>query len=309
VRGATRLFGSPPAIAAALRARIVEEEGLTSSVGVARTKFLAKLASEAAKPRATPTGPVFGEGVKVVQPADELAFLHPLPARALWGVGPATQKVLDRLGIATVGDIAGFDEATLVTALGDAHGRHLWRLANAIDDRPVVPDQRVKSVSHEETFATDRTTNEALRPEVVRMADAVADRLRRLHLGGRTVTIKVRFHDFRTITRSVTLDGPVDSGPAVARAAKELLSHVDPASGVRLLGVGVTNLVEGAAVQLQLGEGDGEGPAAGDRWDGASTAVDAIRARFGTDAVLPATVVHRGSKRPGEQQWGPSGSE
>ncbi|MGH9136151.1 MAG: DNA polymerase IV [Acidimicrobiales bacterium] len=302
VGGARRLLGDPPDIAHQLRRRIIDEEALTSSVGVAANKFLAKLASEAAKPRATPTGPAFGAGVVVVDPGEELAFLHPLPVRALWGVGPATQKVLDRLGVRTVGDLAALDEHTLVTALGDAHGRHLWRLANGVDDRPVEPDQRVKSVSHEETFATDRTTHDELRPEIVRMADAVADRLRRLDLGGRTVTIKVRFHDFRTISRATTFPGMVDGGTAIARAAKDLLAAVDPSSGVRLLGVGVSNLVHGAPVQLSLDD-DGAGDLT--RWGDATAAVDAVRERFGSDAVLPATVVGRGVKHRGDQQWGP----
>src|SRR5690606_31495131 len=117
--------------------------------GVATTKFLAKLASEAAKPAASPSGPVLGSGVFVVEPGRELAFLHPLPARALWGVGPQTEKVLDRLGVRTVGDLAGLGEEALVSALGSAVGRHLHRLAHGIDDRAVVPDAPVKSVSHE----------------------------------------------------------------------------------------------------------------------------------------------------------------
>ena len=303
VAGSRRLFGDPPEIARHLRDRVLEEEGLTCSVGVAPSKFLAKLASEAAKPKATREGPVFGSGVVVVPPGGELAFLHPLPVRALWGVGPATQKVLDRLGVRTVGDLAVFDEAALVAALGNAHGRHLWRLANGVDDRKVVPDQRVKSVSHEETFARDHTSLDTLRVEAVRMADAVADRLRRHGIAGRTVTVKVRFHDFQTISRSITLPSPVDTGPAVARAAKALLEQIDPTSGVRLLGVGVSGLAADGAVQLSLDDADGEGTG----WQGATNAVDQIRRRFGPDAIRPATLTHRGTKKEGEQQWGPTG--
>ncbi len=305
VAGAIRLFGDPATIAHRIRVTVLEREGLTCSVGVARTKFLAKLASEAAKPRATPRGTDPGPGVVVVPPGEELAFLHPLPVRALWGVGPQTQKVLDRLGIRTVADLARFDEADLVRALGQAHGRHLWRLANGIDDRPVVPDQRVKSVSHEETFATDLVDPERLRVEAVRMADAVAARLRAHGWSGRTVTVKVRFHDFRTITRSTTLASPIDSGTDVARTAKELLGRIDPGSGVRLLGVGVTNLDELGAVQQQLGLGFDADVPGEPGWADATAAVDAIRRRFGSDAIHPAAFTGRGTKAAGEQQWGP----
>jgi DNA polymerase-4 len=311
VAGATRLLGDPPTIARAIRARILDEEGLTCSVGVAPNKFLAKLASEAAKPKASPQGPVFGTGVHVVAPGEELAFLHPLPSRALWGVGPQTQKVLDRLGVRTVGDLAAIDEATLVGALGDAHGRHLWRLSHAVDDRPVVSDAAVKSISHEETFAVDLTDPGRLAEEVLRMADAVATRLRASKVAGRTVAIKVRFHDFHTITRSVTLPTPVDSGHDVARAAKELLALVDPSAGVRLLGVGVSNLVLDAAVQLSLDDlrpgraGGGEAPER-TGWTEATEAIDAIRARFGDHSIGPGTLAGRKPKRTGDNQWGPT---
>jgi DNA polymerase-4 len=301
VAGAVRLFGDPPAIARAVRARVLEQEQLTCSVGVAPNKFLAKLASEAAKPRATPQGIDPGTGVHVVEPGTELDFLHPLPVRALWGVGPQTQKVLDRHGIRTVAQLARYDEDELARALGQAHGRHLWRLAHGIDDRPVVPDQRPKSISHEETFAHDITDPARLRTEVVRMADAVADRLRAHGYSGRTVTVKVRFHDFDTITRSVTLPTAVDGGTEVARAAKELLARIETGAGVRLLGVGVTNLDESGAVQLRL-----DADADAGQWRSATEAVDAIRDRFGTDAIHPAAFTGRGAKRPGDQQWGPS---
>jgi len=301
VAGAVRLFGAPPEIAAMLRRRVLEEEGLTCSVGVAPNKFVAKLASEAAKPSASPSGPVPGAGVVVVEPDGVLGFLRPLPVRALWGVGPQTQKVLDRFGIHTVGGLADIDEPTLVRALGAAHGTHLARLARGIDDRPVVPDQRPKSISHEETFARDLTDPERIRTETVRMADAVADRLRRHGCSGRTVTVKVRFHDFRTITRSVTLPTAVDTGTEVARAAKELVARIDPSAGVRLLGVGVSNLDERGSVQLTL-----DSAVDATAWRGATAAVDAIRERFGAGAIHPAASTRRGVKRQGDQQWGPS---
>jgi DNA polymerase-4 len=305
VRGARRLLGSGPEIAAAIRARVLAETGLSCSVGVASSKFLAKLASEAAKPRAGPPGkpPAPGLGVKVVEPGRELAFLHPLPVGALWGVGPATRRRLDRFGVRTVGDLAAMPEATLVGALGEAHGRHLHALAWAHDDRPVEPDRAVKSVSHEETYATDHYTLAPLHDEALRMADAVASRLRATAIAGRTVTLKVRFASFQTVTRSRTVPAPIDTGPAIARVAHELLAEVDPSPGVRLLGVGVSNLVPRPAEQLRLDDVGSTGTAA--------RAVDEVRRRFGDRAVGPAALL-RGDeglavKRRGDQQWGPGG--
>jgi DNA polymerase-4 len=240
--------------------------------------------------------------VKIVEPGDELAFLHPLPVNALWGVGPATMAKLERYGLRTVGDLASLPEATLVAALGDAHGRHLHALSWGRDERAVVPDQRVKSIGHEETYPTDHHELESLRREAVRLGDAVATRLRKAGVAGRTVTIKVRFHDFQTVTRSHTLAAPVDNGPVIARIASSLLDQIDPSPGVRLFGVTVSNLAEGG-VQLTL---DDAAPAAG--WERATKAVDAIRERFGNDAVGPAALVEGGRvrvKRRGEQQWGP----
>src|SRR4051794_30153321 len=153
VTGARRLHGDGATIGAAIRERVQAEEGLTCSVGVAPNKFLAKLASEAAKPKAGRQGPVPGLGVKVVAAGDERAFLHPLPVQALWGVGPKTLEKMRRRGISTVGDLAQLSPDDAATFLGNANGRHLHRLAHAIDDRPVVPEQRPKSIGHEETFA------------------------------------------------------------------------------------------------------------------------------------------------------------
>jgi DNA polymerase-4 len=149
VRGARRLHGPAPVIAEQIRGRVLDEEGLTCSVGVAPSKFVAKLASEAAKPRISAQGPVPGIGVRVVEVDEVLAFLHPLPVQALWGVGPATLQRLERLGIVTVGDLAAMTPTVLTGALGTAAGTHLYALANGIDDRAVEPDRRVKSVGHE----------------------------------------------------------------------------------------------------------------------------------------------------------------
>jgi DNA polymerase IV len=302
VTGAHRALGDAPTIAAAIRARVLDEEQLTCSVGVAPSKLLAKLASEAAKPRIMAGRAVAGDGVRVVAPGEELRFVHPLPARALWGVGPKTLARLERLGVHTVGDIAALPLDSLVRAVGDAHGRHLHALSRAQDDRPVTPDQPLKSVSHEETFPRDIHDRERLGREVVRMADGVASRLRRAGVAGRTVTLKVRFGDFRTITRSTTLPSPVDDAPIVARAAGELLAAVDPSPGVRLLGVGVSNLASGAARQLSFDE-------MGSRdWSDASGAVDRIRDRFGDHAIGPASSVGDEGlriKRRGDDPWGP----
>jgi DNA polymerase-4 len=318
VTGSRRLHGDGPTIAHALRARILEEEGLTCSVGVAPVKFLAKLATGAAKPRPSRRGPVFGPGVSVIEPGEELAFLHPLPVEALWGVGPATLARLERYGVRTVRDLAELPLATLESSVGRAHGRHLHDLARGIDPRPVVADQEVKSISHEETYPTDRFDPEELRREAVRMADAVAARLRAHGGAARTVTIKVRFGDFRTITRSSTPPTPVATGPAVARVAKDLLASVDVSPGVRLLGVGVSGLGEassGGGEQLSLlddieGEGDSE-PTEAD-WTAATHAIDAVRARYGDAAVVPASLAGPAGirvRRRGDQQWGPAARE
>jgi DNA polymerase IV len=305
VTGARRSAGDGPTIAHRIRRQVEAAERLTCSVGVAPSKMLAKLASEAAKPRASTEGPVFGSGVHVVAPGEELAFLHPLPARALWGVGPATLARLERLGVRTVGDIAAIAEATLISRLGTAHGRHLSRLANGLDERAVVPEQAPKSVGHEETYPSDHYDRTPLAREVVRMADAVAGRLRRHGLAGRTVTLKIRFGDFRTITRSTTIPAALDEGPAIAREARALLDSIDPTPGVRLLGVSVSGLVPGGARQLTLDDA-----AAGPAWHEASGAIDAIRERFGTRAIGPASSVGPGGPEvpgTGENPWGPGG--
>jgi len=302
VAGARRLHGSAVEIAHAIRSDVLERHGLACSVGVAGNKFLAKLGSQAAKPRADSAGVTPGPGVTVIRPGEEIAFLHPLPVGALWGVGPATQRRLDRLAVRTVGDLAALPIDTVLSALGQANGRHLHQLANGIDPRRVEPDQKVKSIGHEETFAADHFRLDTLRRELVRMADATAARLRENGLSGRTVTLKVRFGDFRTITRSRTPGDPVSSGPAITRVAKELLDGVDPGAGVRLLGVSVSGLVVGGTRQLTLDE------ASSASWDDATQAVDDIRARFGAEAVVPASMAGPDGirvTRRGDQQWGP----
>ena len=303
VTGARRLFGTGPEIAHRIRARIADELSLAASVGVATNKRLAKLASKAAKPEASRHGTRPGAGVFVVEEGRELEFLHPLPVTALWGVGPATDARLKRFGVMTIGDLAAVPRQTLVTSLGRSLGSHLHELAHGRDPRPVEPEREVKSVSHEETYAVDHVDHEPLRGEAVRMADAVASRLRGARLSGRTVTIKVRFNDFTTITRSHTFPEPVDGGPAIARAAIELLDQLEVSPGVRLFGVGVSNLAEDATRQLTLDDALDVG------WDDATRAVDQVRSRFGAASVGPGTLAGQDGlrvKRQGDTQWGPS---
>ena len=302
VRGARRLLGDAVSIGHAIRARILDEEGLACSVGVAPNKFLAKLASEAAKPSPTQKGPKPGRGVVVIEPGHELEFLHPLPVQALWGVGPTTLAKLERLGVVTVRDLARVPLPGLCAAVGESHGRHLHQLAHGIDPRPVVSGQRAKSVGHEETYPTDHHERSTIEPELVRMADAVASRLRRSGVAARTVTLKIRFHDFTTITRAVTLPEPVDSAPLLARAAKALLAAIDPSPGVRLVGLSASGLTDDPVRQLQFAD------TVDALWPDVDDAVDAIRARFGDRAIGPAVLSGREGlrlKRRGDQQWGP----
>ncbi len=301
VGGARRLLGRAEDIATDVRGRVFDELGLTASVGAATSKLIAKLASEAAKPKVSKRRVEPGAGVCVVAPGDELAFLHPHPVQALWGVGPATLRRLQRFGVRTVGDLAALPEATVVHALGEAQGRHLYALAWGRDDRPVEPDRAAKSIGHEETYAHDHYELDVLRREAMRMAESVGVRLRELGIAGRTVTVKVRFADFQNITRARTLSEPVDTGGEIAAVACDLLDQVDLSPGVRLLGVTASNLGPKAARQLTLDE-------AGPDWDEATRAVDDLRSRFGPDVVGPASLVtDRGlrMKRLGDQQWGP----
>jgi len=310
VTGSLRLFGDAVAIGHRIRDTVRERLDLVCSVGVAPNKFLAKLASVAAKPKVKGGVVTAGAGVVEVRPGEEIAFLHPLPVEALWGVGPATLEKLRRVGITRVADLAAFERRVLESLLGTASGRHLHALANANDDRPVEPDRGLKSIGHEETFASDRHTPEEVRVELVRMADAVAARLRARATGARTLTLKVRFSDFATITRSVTLPEAVHTAHAILRAVDPLAASVDPTPGVRLLGISATNF-GAASEQLSLESlfddqvDDGPDDA---QWEAAETTVDAIRERFGKSAIGPASAVgDRGLRvvRKGAQQWGP----
>ncbi|HEX2293869.1 MAG TPA: DNA polymerase IV [Actinomycetota bacterium] len=281
VSGSVKLFGDPVTIAGTVKRRIADL-GLTCTVGVAPNKFLAKLASTRAKP----------DGLLVIPPDGVRSFLHPLPVRALWGVGEATGEALRRLGIKTVGDLAAIPRRTLERAVGDSLGAHLAHLAAGRDDRAVTPDEPAKSVGSEETFAADLDAHDAILREILRLSDRTAGRLRAKGLCGRTVTIKVRWSSFQTITRSRTLPAEVDTAAEIYAVARELYERVAPVTPrIRLLGVSVTSLAAGPPRrQLDLlGERAGR---AG--WQEASAAIDSIRERFGSSAVGPATLVDRG---------------
>jgi DNA polymerase IV len=297
VTGARRRAGPGVDIAWEIRRRVMERTGLACSLGVAGNKLLAKLASEAAKPVASRAGIEPGAGVVEVLPGEELAFLHPLPVRALWGVGPRTAERLERRAIRTVGDLAAHRRQDLVALLGVAAGRHLWELAQGIDERPVEADRQPKSIGHEETFEQDLTESAEIRAEVVRLADAVAARLRAAGVAARTVTLKIRRSDFSTVTRSVTPPEPLDTGPAVVRALDPLIAELDLSQGVRLVGVSGSNL-GAAAVQLRLEVLDTAAES------DAARAVDRVRDRFGPNAIGPASGLGRRST-PGERPWGP----
>jgi len=300
VSGATRLFGEGVEIAERIRSDVRDELDLGCSVGVAPNKFLAKLASVEAKPRALPDRIEPGRGVVEVRPGAELDFLHPLPVKRLWGVGPVTLEKLERLGVRTVGDLAQLDERTVVNALGQASGSHLLALSNGLDDRPVDVDRDPKSIGHEETYPHDLHDLADLDRELVRLSDAVSSRLRRHGSGARTLTLKVRFAGFRTVTRSTTLDSAVDTGPDLVAALGPLLHALDVSVGVRLLGVSTSNFAPPSQQLSLLDE-----PVDASRTAGA---IDEIRERFGSTAIGPASSIGaRGVRvvREGAQQWGP----
>ncbi len=278
VSGALRRLGSPTSIAELIRARVYDEQRITCSVGVAPTKFIAKLGSTQAKP----------DGLLVI-PADQVvAFLHPLPVAALWGVGERTEERLVSLGLRTVGDIAHTPVDTLVRALGQASGQRLHDLAWGRDDRDVVPDAAEKSIGNEETFARDIDDPEIIAREILRLAQKVAARARRHGIRGRTVVLKVRFADFTTITRSRTLDAPTDVGQVVYDTAVDLYAALRlQRARIRLVGVRLEGLVdlEGSAEQLLFDDGLTASPV--DR-RAAEVAADRLRERFGRDVVRPA---------------------
>jgi len=322
VTGARRLLGSPRVIAELLRRRVADELSLDCSVGVGRSKLIAKLASRAAKPKADRQGTRVGPGVMVVTAEEEPAFLQPLPVRALWGVGPATAKRLEELGVTTVGDLAKLPEQAVMRRVGRSQGAHLVALARGEDHDPVVPDRPAKSIGHEETFGDDLADVEVLRRHVVRMAESVARLLREAEVAGRTVNLKIKFSDFSLVTRAHTVSFPIDTAPALSAVASALLDAVDLKMGVRLLGVSMSGL-QATATSRQLSfdtdvSFDALGPEDEDQptpaqlqesWSEITAAVDAVRSRFGLASVGPASMVGpQGIAVPARRDapWGPS---
>jgi len=276
VSGLRRHFTSPVEVAIAVRGEIRSRLGLPASVGVASSKFLAKLASEEAKP----------DGWFHVPLDSQLEFLHALAVESLWGVGPATLAGLQRLGVATVGDLAELPDESVLRALGPANGRHLLDLARGIDPRPVIGDTEAKSISVEETYDRDLDGRETVETALLAHAQSLSGRLRRSGMAARTVTVKVRYQDFTTITRSVTLGSPVDSPRDLYLAGGNLLGSVDLTRPVRLLGLGGSGLEPGDEPrQLDLG--------ADADWVKVSQAVAEVRERFGEHLVEPARLLEQ----------------
>ncbi len=310
VTGALRLFGDGVAIGHELRSRVKQSTQLPSSVGVAPNKFLAKLASVVAKPRATRDGINPGHGVFEVKLNHELEFLHPLPVESLWGVGPVTLEKLSALSIKTVGDLAKYDRKILTSVLGESLGQHLCELSQGIDDRSVEPDRDAKSIGHEETFSSDIKNSEIAHDHLVRLADAVAARCRSAGVGARTISLKVKFADFRLITRSVSVDLPVSSAQAMIKLIEPLLKNIDLSDGVRLLGISARNLSEPDS-QMSLFDDSSTGGTANDLdavWSTTTAAIDDIREKFGDSAIRPASSL-RHKRKPGSSKWGPSDTE
>jgi DNA polymerase IV len=281
VGGLLRVSGRPSAIARRLRRKVSEEVGLPITVGVARTKFLAKVASGVAKP----------DGLLVVPPDAELAFLHPLPVERLWGVGPVTSGKLRERGILTVGRVARLGEAALVSMLGEGAGRHLHALAHNRDPRPVQVGRRRGSIGSQSALGRSSRTPEAVDMILAGLVDRVTRRMRAAGRTGRTVVLRLRFDDFTRATRSHTMPRPTAHTQTILDAARRLLVAARPLidlQGITMVGIAVCNLDNDGAVQLML-------PFDEQSRDGVDTAVDAVRDRFGSSAVTRAALLGRDS--------------
>jgi len=281
VRGVRRLSGSPVEVAAKLRREVRERVGVPVTVGIARTKFLAKVASAVAKP----------DGLLLVPPGRELAFLHPLSVERLWGVGPVTARRLHDLGVETVGQVAGFAEDALVSLLGRAAGRHLHALAHNRDPRPVRPNRRRSSIGAQRALGRSRSSLEDVDASLIGLVDRVTRRMRTAGRAGRTVVLRLRFDDLSRATRSRTLLHPTASTETILATARGLLGDSVPLiehRGLTLVGVAVGNLGDGRSLQLAL-------PFDRHSSDALDAALDEVRNRFGSDAVTRAVLLERGS--------------
>jgi DNA polymerase IV len=279
VTGSARAMGTGEEIARKLKAGIREQTQLTASVGVATSKLVAKIASDLHKP----------DGLVVVSPGGEAAFLAPLPVRRLWGVGPKMEETLAKLGVMTIGDLAALDPARLERRLG-THGHDLQKLARGEDDRDVISEgAEAKSLGQEHTYGRDTSDRERLRATLLQLADAVAGRLRSHGLRARTVTLKYRDEDFHTTTHARTLPEGTDAGNALFRVAFELFSEVHRGKKVRLLGIYASHFGEGRP-QLSLFD-EPKAPTPADR------VRDEVRRRFGDEAITRASLLGRRERR------------
>ncbi len=278
VTGSQKLLGTGRDIAVAIRKKVEEQEGITCSVGIAPSKFIAKLASAHCKPN----------GMLEITSDRILTFLHPLPIQAMWGVGPKTAEVLERLGLRTIEDIAKLPRATLIRALGEANGASLYELAWGRDYRDVTPEEPDRSISAAETFPQDLDNPEEILTEFLRLTERATARLRDRELFAKTISIKVRFADFSTINRSKTLPLPIDSTHDVYEVVKGLYQALRiERARLRLVGVSLENLSESAPHQMMLGEREVG-------WRQAEGAMDQARARFGKGSVRPARLIKAG---------------
>jgi DNA polymerase IV len=278
VRGLRRLSGTPTEVAERLRCAVRERVGLAITVGIARTKFLAKVASGVAKP----------DGLLMVPPDGELAFLHPLPVERLWGVGPVTASKLRAVGLTTVGEVAQLSEASLIALLGRASGRHLHALAHNRDRRPVQVRRRRRSVGAQRALGRSPRSLDDVDAALVALVDRVTRRIRAAGRVGRTVVLRLRFADFSRATRSHTLPHATANTETILITARGLLAIAAPIiehRGITLVGVAVSNLEDGRAFQLAL---------AIDRHsDALDAAIDEVRQRFGSTALTRAVLLGR----------------
>ncbi|MFK3833989.1 DNA polymerase IV [Microbacterium sp. NPDC087868] len=284
VQGVRRLWGSPGAIARLVRERVADEVGITCSVGVAATKHVAKMASTIAKP----------DGMLVVPAARTLEFLSPRPVRAMWGVGPKAAEALEARGIRTIGDIRESSPEMLDRAVGSALSARLAQLARGEDARAVDTERVEKSIGHEETFEHDILDRPFLRAELLRLADRVAARLRRAQWEAATVSIKIRFDDFRTVNRSQTLSEPTAVGQRIGEAAQALFEQIDRRDPIRLVGVRAEKLQPAGGGGMGLWDDDED-------WRRVEGAVDDAVARFGTATITRARHIGRGEGRGAAQ--------